>query len=159
MTKQKRKNARINNISLIINELHRTTPHGGSTITELAALCGVSTRNVYRYLNDIESMGIEIIRPVQVKPGLRGKGRYQLKNIAADSAEDSGLIALISYCIAGELQCRQLYYKTCELLIKYLALKHKLSLPPNWTLKINTSSLHEAVAQGYAGKESVPASV
>ncbi len=148
MAKQKGKNKRLKNIEIIINELHRTTPHGGSTVAELAALCGVSTRNIYRYLNDIESMGIEIIRPVQVKPGVSGKGRYRLKNIFADSAEDSSLITLISYCIVGELQCRHLFYKTCELLIKYWALKHGLSLPPNWTLKINSSSINEPVAQG-----------
>lgn len=136
MTKHKKKNKRLENIKLLICELQKATPNGGLTLQEMAEICGVSTRNIYRYLNDIEKIGIEIIRPVQIKPGLSGCGKYCLANsINPELSEDTEMIVFIGCCVVGAYQYCQLLCQTFELLIKYLALKNKLILPSNWALR------------------------
>ena len=136
MTNPKKKNKRQENINLLIHELQKAAPAGGLTLKEMAEICGVSTRNIYRYLNDIEKMGIEIIRPVQIKPALSGRGRYRLKySINQEFSEDAEVIIFISYCIVGAYEYRRLLCQTLELLIKHLALKNRLSLPFGWALR------------------------
>lgn len=70
---------RIKNINLILEKLIVSSPTGGTTLKELADLCKVSDRNIYRYLRDIEKMGFDLIRPRQASND-NGKGRYQLSS-------------------------------------------------------------------------------
>lgn len=123
------------NLNLILNELRRTSYDGGLTLKELSELCGVCKRNVYRYLNEIEEMGFELVRPVQTKPGQVGHGKYRLrKKTLPETRIDTNLMMIIGLNAQRELQYREHLRVINEFFIRYLAAKYHLSLPSDWKL-------------------------
>lgn len=67
------------NLQLIFNLLKDSTPQGGITLPQMAEACGVSNRNVYRYLRELEDLGIGIERPRPSQTVNSGPGTYFLK--------------------------------------------------------------------------------
>ncbi|MTI81266.1 MAG: WYL domain-containing protein [Firmicutes bacterium] len=132
MKENKTKHNHAANLNLILNKLIRSP----RTMEELAEICNVSKRNVYRYLNELEEMGIEINRPIVQKPGTPGKGKYQLKhNNLLNSRNDANLFMLIAINARKEDQYRQFLISIYEFFIKYLAVKHQMPLPFEWKLE------------------------
>ncbi|MEG6616863.1 hypothetical protein V6C27_10595 [Peptococcaceae bacterium 1198_IL3148] len=133
MVRGKGKHNLVNNVSLVLKELVRTSGRGGSTLEELADLCGVSTRNVYRYLREIETMGFQLLRPSQVNSKNKGKGRYRLSaQVLQICQTDMELVMLINFYSHMEKQYREHLNLINEVFIRYLAGKNGLILPINW---------------------------
>ncbi|MBM7853994.1 putative DNA-binding transcriptional regulator YafY [Desulfohalotomaculum tongense] len=145
MGRAKTKHNHAANLDLILNKLRESTPDGGVTLEELSSLCGVSKRNIYRYLNELEYMGIEIIRPVQQKPGTPGRGKYYLsEKTMLESDTDASLIMLMGLNAQKEAQYRNLLMALYEIFIRYLAAKYHLSLPKEWKMsEIHQSPVNE----------------
>lgn len=124
------KHNRVNNISLILRELLKTSKMGGSTLGELADLCGVSRRNIYRYLNEIEAMGFELVRPSNLKATKNVKGRYKLSNKEPQFFQANiDLLMLSALYMQKEKQYREELNLIYEVLVKLLVLKNKTLLP------------------------------
>ncbi|WP_031513499.1 HTH domain-containing protein [Desulfofalx alkaliphila] len=124
---------RSKNIELMLQYLRKKTPSGGATLDELAKLCKVSTRNIYRYINDIEELGFELVRPVQQKPGTPGKGRYRLRRKTLPQSETiTDLMMLISYNTKMQMLYREFLNILYEIFVRHLAAKYRLSLPADW---------------------------
>lgn len=129
------KHNRVANINKVLNHLRKTTPKGGCTLNELAQLCKVSTRNIYRYLNDLEDIGFDIVRPAQSKPGVTGQGKYRLRSrTMPQSRVDANLMMLIGLYAKKQNQYREQLRLLYEFLIRYIAMKNSILLPPNWKL-------------------------
>ncbi len=64
-------------ITKLLNLLNRKSPYGGVSCKEMANVCEVSTKTIYRYLDQIENdLGIPIVRPER---NITGKERlYRL---------------------------------------------------------------------------------
>lgn len=132
------------NLNLILNELRKTSPDGGLTLKELAELCGVSTRNIYRYLNEIEEMGFDLVRPMQTKPGSYGQGKYRLRNkTLPETRIDTNLMMIIGLNAQRQLQYQEHLRIINEFFIKYLAAKYNLSLPSDWKLPSTHQLINE----------------
>jgi transcriptional antiterminator len=130
MERAKIKHNRAENVNLILKELLKTSLHGGCTLEELAELCNVSSRNVYRYLKDIEGMGFELVRPLPTKLAHGGKGRYKLSDKTIQSSQhDFNLLMLIGLYTEKERQYREQLNLINELFLRYLAAKKGLLLP------------------------------
>lgn len=133
MGRNRKKHNHSANLGLILNELRKSSPEGGMTLKELADLCGVSKRNVYRYLNEIEDMGFELIRPTQTRPCQPGHGKYRLSGKALlENKTDTNLMMILGFFAQGQLQYHEHLKVVKEFFIRYLAAKYKLSLPVNW---------------------------
>jgi transcriptional antiterminator len=136
MIATKSKHKSVNNISLILKELLRTSKQGGSTLEELADLCGVSTRNIYRYLNIIETMGFQLVRPSNLDLANKVKGCYKLSfEIPQPSYEDIDLLMLIFLYKHKAKQYREHIKLIYEVFVSLLALKNGLILPIDWKTK------------------------
>ncbi|MEG6616868.1 WYL domain-containing protein [Peptococcaceae bacterium 1198_IL3148] len=123
------------NLNLILNELRKTSRDGGLTLKELCELCGVCKRNIYRYLNEIEEMGFELVRPLQSKPGQIGHGKYRLRRkTLPETSVDTNLMMIMGLNAQRELQYREHLKIINEFFIRYLAAKYCLSLPADWKL-------------------------
>lgn len=66
------------NLGIVLQEMRDGTPAGGVTLQHLVTVCGVSKRHVYRYLKELEEMGMPLERPQALQPGRSGAGRYKL---------------------------------------------------------------------------------
>lgn len=60
------------NLQIVLKELRKFSEQGGTSLEHLAKKCGVSTRQIYRYLNELQSMGFEILKTVNQTPEARG---------------------------------------------------------------------------------------
>ncbi len=130
------KHNHIANVNLVLNHLRKTTPDGGATLTELAELCAVSTRNIYRYLNELEQIGFDIVRPVQNKPGVPGQGKYRLRNRTLPySRIDANLMMLIGVYAQKQIHYREQLQSIYEFFIRHMAIKNHLTLPADWKLE------------------------
>ena len=65
-------------MATVLKVLKENAHLGGVTLQELVNACGVSKRHVYRYLKELEDMGVSIERPQIIQPGKPGQGRYKL---------------------------------------------------------------------------------
>lgn len=134
MGREHKKHKHAANLSLILNELRKTSLEGGLTLKDLAELCSVSKRNVYRYLNEIEKMGFELVRPVQTKPGVSGQGKYRLRRkTLPEDRLDTNIMMILGLVAQGQLQYYEHLKVVNEFFIRYLAAKYQLSLPANWS--------------------------
>jgi len=142
MSREQKKHKHAANLSMILNELRKTSLEGGLTLKELAELCGVSKRNVYRYLNEIENMGFELVRPIQTKPGQAGQGKYRLRRkTLPENRLDTNLMMILGLVAQGQLQYHEHLKVVNEFFIRYLAAKYQLSLPVNWLPPTETSEI------------------
>jgi AcrR family transcriptional regulator len=136
MGRVKTKHNRVKNINLILEKLLISSPAGGASLQELADLCKVSDRNVYRYLRDIEKMGFELIRPRQAIMH-DGKGRYQLGAASIQTCQaDINLMMLIGLYNQKLIEYRQLLCAAYELFIRKVANQYGIFIPLKW--KINS---------------------
>lgn len=136
MGRVKSKHNRFKNINLILEKLLASSPTGGATLQELAEICKVSERNVYRYLKDIEKMGFELIRPRQAIANAN-KGRYQLSSGTIQSCRvDISLMMQIGLYTQKLTMYRQLLNTMYELFIRKVAIQHGIFIPLEW--KINS---------------------
>ncbi|MEW6066192.1 hypothetical protein P378_03065 [Desulforamulus profundi] len=76
---KRRKKNHTANLRLIVKMLKRDTPQGGVTLRQMADACGVSERNVYRYLQELKQLGIEVERYKSSQPGKPGCCYYKIK--------------------------------------------------------------------------------
>ncbi len=78
------------NIAKVIELLNKKSPHGGSTLKEMADACGVTTRSILRYLDQIENeIGTIIVRPgknTSTKEGLYRLDAGYLPSISPEKA-------------------------------------------------------------------------
>jgi len=83
-------------IAKVIELLNKRSPYGGMTLSELAAACGVTTRSILRYLEQIEDdMGIPLLRPE--KNTSANKGLYRLDaGYLPSLSPEKALIILLS---------------------------------------------------------------
>lgn len=134
MGRVKAKHNRIKNINLILKKLLVSSPTGGATLQELADLCKVSERNIYRYLKDIEKMGFELIRPRQAITNA-SKGRYQLSSGTIQSCRaDISLMMQIGLYTQKLTIYRQLLNAMYELFIRKVATQHGIFIPLEWKI-------------------------
>ena len=149
------KHNHIANVNLVLNHLRKTTPEGGATLTELAELCGVSTRNIYRYLNELEEIGFDIVRPIQNKPGIPGHGKYRLRNRTLPySRIDANLMMLIGVYAQKQLHYHEQLQLIYEFFIRHMAIKNHLTLPANWKLEdLKQSSAKNTVTYLHSAKD------
>lgn len=136
MGKIRGKHNRIGNINLILDQLVASSPTGGSTIQELANICAVSDRNIYRYLNDIEKLGLELARPQQTSH--KGDlGRYRLGSTTMELCQsDPGLIMMVCLSTVNISQYLKLQFALYEIFIRKIANEHRIFIPLEWTVNI-----------------------
>lgn len=136
MIRVKAKHNRVRNINLILRKLLKSSSQGGSTLEDLAQLCNVSERHVYRYLRDIENMGFELIRPQQIPTSDGGKGRYRLSDKTIQASQgDISLMLLIGLYTQKEIQYRQQLLAIYEVFVRNAAAKNGIILPINWNMR------------------------
>lgn len=70
-TGRTRKKNRTNNLRLILRLLKKHTQEG-VTIKQMALACGVSERNIYRYLQELKQLGLQIETYKPRLPGVSG---------------------------------------------------------------------------------------
>lgn len=134
MGRVKARHNRVKNINLILEELLISSPAGGASLQELAELCKVSERNVYRYLRDIEKMGFELIRPRHAIMNY-GQGRYQLGYASMQSCQaDINLMLLIGLYNQNLTEYRQLLCAMYELFIRKVANQYGVPIPLKWKI-------------------------
>jgi predicted DNA-binding transcriptional regulator YafY len=154
MGRARKKHNHAANLNLILNELRRTSPDGGLTLKELSELCGVCKRNVYRYLNEIEEMGFDLVRPIQSKPGQVGRGKYRLrKKTLPETRLDTNLMMIMGLNAQRELQYREHLRVINEFFIRYLAAKYHLSLPIDWKLPEDDKPLEDTPIKTKTSKQ------
>ena len=93
------------NLATVLKELKESAHSGGVTLQQLVNACGVSKRHVYRYLRELEEMGVSIERPQIIQPGKPGVGRYKLRVNLDEEAMGETIILVTS----GQM------FKQCEL--------------------------------------------
>ncbi|SHE77782.1 helix-turn-helix domain-containing protein [Desulforamulus putei] len=76
---KRRKKNHAANLRLIVKMLKKHSPQGGVTLQQMAEACGVSERNIYRYLQELKQLGIEIERHKPSQPGKPGCCYYKIK--------------------------------------------------------------------------------
>ena len=123
----------------VLKELKESAHSGGVTLQQLVNACGVSKRHVYRYLKELEEMGVSIERPQIIQPGKPGVGRYRLK-ISLDEEAMGETMILVTL---GQM------YKQCELyqrqiislkkiVVTSMAVRCGFKLPLNFLDKVDS---------------------
>lgn len=52
------------NLEIVLRELRQGNLKGGTSLEQLAEMCEVSTRQIYRYFNELQNMGFEVFKTV-----------------------------------------------------------------------------------------------
>ncbi|MDO7787074.1 HTH domain-containing protein [Desulforamulus aquiferis] len=120
------------NLNKVLEQLKSNNLDEGVTLQHLVEVCGVSKRHIYRYLNELEQLGIEIERPKQYQGIKAGVGKYKLKELANEHFGEAALIVSIEG-ISQEIedfQSQVIYIK--KFLLLGLLARYGLSLPHNY---------------------------
>ncbi|MEG6521663.1 transcriptional regulator [Desulfotomaculum sp. 1211_IL3151] len=122
------------NLDIVIRELRSSSHADGVTLQHLANVCVVSKRHIYRYLRELEEIGLPIERPLVNYPGRSGGGHYKLKS---DSQSEEWMLLMILH---QARECYRKQYKQYLFLINItlylLALKGGCKLPLNVLVKL-----------------------
>lgn len=130
MDKKRLKKAKHNhsqNLETVLKELRQYSEQGGVSLAYLALTCGVSTRQIYRYLNELQSLGYEIVKVVGHESEY--SGGYILKNT---ELEEQSQLPLLSMLEDLEKYKHQIFYAKVfikELLVRTWMNKLGLILP------------------------------
>lgn len=121
------------NLDIVLRELMDSSRTGGVTLQHLANVCGVSKRHVYRYLRELEQMGIPLERPLVVQTGRAGGGRYKLKvDQGKDVTGETILIAALYQMLDRWYIYHKQFMYVKELLIRSMAIRNGFKLPLNF---------------------------
>ncbi|MCL4440342.1 MAG: WYL domain-containing protein [Firmicutes bacterium] len=96
MDKNRFKKAKHNhsrNLEIVLKELRQHSDQGGVSLEYLALACGVSTRQIYRYLSELQSLGYEILKTVSHDSEC--SGGYTLKEPDSEHHEELPLLNLL----------------------------------------------------------------
>lgn len=124
---KKAKHNHFRNLETVLNELRQRTDHGGVQLNQLALRCGVSTRQIYRYLNELQNMGYEIVKTSY--PNASFTGGYILIDSEQEHNFELSLMNLLADCekVKEDVQKIKLFVK--ELLIHHLMCKLNMMIP------------------------------
>lgn len=101
----------------------------GVTLQHLANVCGVSKRHIYRYLRELEEMGLPLERPLVIYPGRSGGGHYKLKS---DSQSEELMLLMVLH------QAQAFYRKQYEQYLFLINITfYLLALKAGWKLPLN----------------------
>ncbi|AEF94041.1 helix-turn-helix, type 11 domain-containing protein [Desulfotomaculum nigrificans CO-1-SRB] len=115
------------NLARLLQALKDSTSVGGITLQQLVDICGVSKRQVYRYLRELEQMGIEIERP-RVRAGRKkSTGCYRLNPYQVeDFLTETMLLMFFNELIINYQQYKKQVLFLKEFIIHFLAMRHGL---------------------------------
>ncbi|MEG6521657.1 helix-turn-helix domain-containing protein [Desulfotomaculum sp. 1211_IL3151] len=82
------------NLKIMLSELRDYSDCGGASLEYLALKCGVSTRQIYRYLNELQKMGYEILKTASHNPEY--PGGYTLREKEQDSSGELLMLNMLS---------------------------------------------------------------
>lgn len=82
------------NLKIMLSELRKYRESGGAPLEYLALKCGVSTRQVYRYLNELQKLGYEILKTANHDAAY--PGGYTLREKEQDSAGELLMLNMLS---------------------------------------------------------------
>lgn len=104
------------NLGIVIRELRLLNEHGGATLEHLACQCNVSIRQIYRYLNELQNLGYQILRTSD--PGYGSPGKYLLGNSEIGNRSDYPFLYMLAdlETIKNEINYTKLFLK--ELVIR-----------------------------------------
>lgn len=81
------------NLEIVIRELRELSEHGGASLEHLALQCGVSIRQIYRYLNELQNLGYQILKTAD--HGNYSPGKYLLGQSEQESRADYPLLNML----------------------------------------------------------------
>ncbi|MEG6521666.1 HTH domain-containing protein [Desulfotomaculum sp. 1211_IL3151] len=121
------------NLGIVLRELKESAHSDGVTLQQLVDACGVSKRHVYRYLRELEEMGVAIERPQIFQPSIPGGGRYKLKISQGEEVmgETIILVTLGQMIKQYELYQQQII-SIYKLIITSMAVRYGFKLPLNF---------------------------
>ena len=119
------------NLRLIFKLLRDHTPQGGITVPQMATACAISPRNVYRYLRELEALGIGIERPRPSQSAKAGPGLYSLTaNQPEDLTPEMLHLAFLSKVQQECVIFQQNLDYVKRIILCILALKNGFKIPP-----------------------------
>jgi len=123
-------------LGIVLKELRDSSQAGGVTLQHLVNVCGVSKRHIYRYLRELEEMGVPIERPQIIQPGKPGGGRYKLRDHQSGEAMgETMLIVALNQMLAWCCLYRHQMMFLKELIIYSMAVRYGFKLPLNFMTK------------------------
>ncbi|MDO7787079.1 WYL domain-containing protein [Desulforamulus aquiferis] len=130
---QKREHNHSRNLKIVLRELQRYNGLGGISLEDLAFKCGVSNRQIYRYLNELQSMGFEIIKTTNYDASSRG--RYSIND--DEKSEDEITLPLINLLefmdsFKNEILAARLFIR--EVLLRNWLMQQGIILPLHYPI-------------------------
>lgn len=125
--RKKNKHSHSSNLEIVLKELKQKNDQGGVPLNDLALKCGVSIRQIYRYFNELQNLGYEIIKiPI---PNSNNAGRYILQEIEQNQNVNLTLINILNDLekIKNEVKSAKLFIN--ELLVRYWMIKLGIIIP------------------------------
>ncbi|SHF22198.1 WYL domain-containing protein [Desulforamulus putei] len=115
------------NLEIVLKELRQHSEQGGVTLEYLALQCGVSTRQIYRYLNELQSLGYEILKTVPRDSEC--SGGYTLKEMELDQHRELPLLNMLDDLerLKSQITLAKMFIK--ELLVRLWMNKLGMVLP------------------------------
>lgn len=127
---KRRKKNHSANLRLIVKMLKKDTPQGGITLQQMAEACGVSERNVYRYLQELKQLGLEIERIKTSQPGKPGCCYYKVKPPQEkDFSSEIFHLAYLSQALHDCYKLQRNILSVKQFVICCLANRYGLNLP------------------------------
>lgn len=122
---KKPKQSHSSNLEIVLKELRQNKDQGGAHLNDLALQCGVSIRQIYRYFNELQNMGYEIMKV----PNSNNPGKYIIKDMEPNQNVDLTLINMMNDLerIKKEVQSAKLFIN--ELLVRYWMIKLGIIIP------------------------------
>ncbi|ABO50515.1 Helix-turn-helix, type 11 domain protein [Desulforamulus reducens MI-1] len=113
---RKAKHNHSQNLEIVLKELRNFSDRGGAPLEYLALKCGVSTRQIYRYLNELQNLGYEILKTTHHDSEF--PGGYTIREKERESAAELLLINMLSDLdiLKNEMQYARFFLK--EILIR-----------------------------------------
>lgn len=130
------------NLKIVLKELQQSSDRGGVSLEYLALKCGVSTRQIYRYLNELQNMGYDILKSVNQESD--SKGGYTLKG--SDPVQQAADLQLIN--MLGNLESIKDEILSAKLFIKEFLLRvwlNQLGIVIPLTKSILSYNLDDAI--------------
>ncbi|WP_459910797.1 WCX domain-containing protein [Desulfotomaculum defluvii] len=136
------------NLKIMLNELRNYNDRGGAPLEYLAEKCGVSTRQVYRYLNELQNLGYEILKTTQ--HNAESSGGYTIREKDESSTAELLLLNMLSDLefVRNEIQYARYFLK--ELLVRTWMCQAGIVIP----FDISLFSLHSEDAV-YVGRKTM----
>lgn len=139
--KLKIKHNHAQNLEIVLRELRQGKTLGGTSLEQLADKCNVSTRQIYRYFNELQNMGFKILKTVNPVTSRHGYIIKEPDNL--EQGADLYLLDMIGNLeqLKNQIQSAILFVK--ELLLRTWLLQNGIVLP--LTCPIISYNLNDAV--------------